>query len=68
MSVLHENLARPILVIGDVVSVFAIVGTWMGYLPDLAAGAAFIWYVVQITESQTGRRFKDWVSGLLHGK
>jgi len=39
------------------VSLGAIVMSGMGYLPAFAAGAAGLWYLVQIWETKT---FKDW--------
>lgn len=37
----------------DVASITAILGTFMGVLPALAALGALCWYVVQIWESKT---------------
>lgn len=39
--------------IGSVVSTFAIIGTIVGWLPYIAAFAAFVWYIIQIWESRT---------------
>lgn len=38
---------------GSVVSTLAIIGTFIGWLPYIAAFAAFVWYVIQIFESRT---------------
>lgn len=35
----------------DAVAGIGVVGTWLGYLPEIAAGFAIIWYLV---------RFYDW--------
>lgn len=43
---------------GNGLSIGAIAATFMGYLPPLAAGAAIIWYGVQIVESKT---FQAWL-------
>ena len=57
---------HPIAVItGDVISAFAVGGTLMGYLPDIAALAALVWYSVEIYESKTAARFTNWVRSWL---
>jgi hypothetical protein len=43
---------------GHVISLLAIIGSIAGWLPAVAALAGFIWYAIQIYESQT---VKDWV-------
>ena len=45
--------------VGNVLSLGAIVGTVMGWLPAVAAVVALIWYVIQIVESKT---FQRWYS------
>lgn len=46
--------------VGNVVSTGAIVSTIFGWVPAIAAIVALFWYVIQISESATVRR---WVSG-----
>ena len=43
----------PTTVVGDVISAGAIVGTFLGYFPIIAAFAGFVWYSIQIWESRT---------------
>lgn len=52
----HANV--PLNVTGDVISGVAVVGTLMGYLPDLAAIVAMLWYGVQLWDwwVERGRR------------
>lgn len=45
--------------VGNGVSLAAIVGTIVGWLPPLAALAAIIWYVIQIHESKT---IQKWIA------
>ena len=40
-------------IVGHLASLMAIVGTLAGYLPEAAAGAALIWYLLQAWESRT---------------
>ena len=42
--------------VADLLSAAAVVGSLMGYLPDIAAGAALLWYIAQIYDSNLGRR------------
>lgn len=51
-----SNHQIPIGVTGDVISAIAVAGSLMGYLPDLAAAAAFIWYVIQVYDWWQARR------------
>ncbi len=44
---------------GDGLSVGAIVGAFLGLLPAVAAIAAFIWYLIQIYESDTAQKWLD---------
>ena len=39
--------------VGGILSPLTIVGTWIGYLPYVAATVAVIWYIIQIWESRT---------------
>lgn len=43
--------------VGNVVSVGAIVGTFMGWAPAIAALVALLWYCIQIYESATAQRW-----------
>lgn len=43
--------------VGHSLSTTAIVGTLAGVFPPIAAVAAFIWYSLQIYESQTVKKF-----------
>ena len=47
------HLAPPATYVGDVISAGAIVGSFLGYFPIVAALAGFVWYVIQIWESRT---------------
>lgn len=42
---------------GDIISAGAVIGTFLGYLPLMAAFLAMLWYVIQIWESRT---VQDW--------
>jgi hypothetical protein len=44
---------NPLAWAGNIVSLGAIVGTFMGWLPAVAAVVAFTWYSIQIWESHT---------------
>ena len=62
MSISDHIVAHPIAVVGDVVAALAVGGSFMGYLPDIAAGFGAFWYLVQFFESETGRRFVRWIN------
>ncbi len=47
------HFPHPVSLAGDVLGAGAIVGTFLGYLPLVAAFLALIWYVIQIWESRT---------------
>lgn len=51
------------LVVADVVSALAILGTLSGMLPPLAALGALTWYVIQVYESDT---VQSWIKGHRH--
>ncbi len=42
---------------GNIFSAAAIVGTFMGWLPALAAGVGMCWYLIKIYESVTVQRW-----------
>lgn len=42
---------------GNIISVGAIAGSWLGHIPALAAIVALIWYLIQIYESLTVQRW-----------
>lgn len=44
--------------VGSLVSTGALVGVVAGFLPPAAALGALVWYYIQITESQTYRRWR----------
>jgi hypothetical protein len=48
---------NPLAWAGNIVSLGAIVGTFMGWLPAVAAVVAFTWYSIQIWESHTVQRW-----------
>lgn len=52
-----EDHARTLTVLADVISAGAIVGAFMKELPEWAAGAAFLWYIVQVWESHTVQKW-----------
>lgn len=52
----HEPF--PDTVVGDTLSAFAVVGSLMGWLPDIAALAAIIWYSIQIYDRVIMKRKK----------
>jgi hypothetical protein len=39
-----------LLLAGETISIVAVIGTLAGWLPDAAAGAALIWYLIHIYE------------------
>lgn len=43
--------------IGNALSLSAIAGTLLGYFPAIAAVVALIWYLIQISESDTVQRY-----------
>lgn len=45
---------------GNIISVGAIFGSILGWLPGIAAFIAFVWYLIQIYESVTVQR---WLAG-----
>ncbi len=52
MSTVDQHL-KAVNAAADVISAGAIVGTFLGYLPPLAALAAIVWYAIQVWESKT---------------
>ena len=42
---------------GNILSAGAIVGTVLGWVPAVAAIVALVWYLIQISESETVRRW-----------
>lgn len=42
---------------GDAIAAGTIVGTFMGWMPKIAALLSAVWFIIQITESQTFKRF-----------
>lgn len=44
---------------GHILSVLTIIGTFLGFVPIVAALAALIWYSIQIFESDTCQKFLD---------
>lgn len=53
----HDNHIRVLTHVADTISAGAILGTFLGYMPPLAALAAIIWYAVQIWESHTVQKW-----------
>ena len=49
---MHEN---HLVVAGDVFSLAAIAGAMAGYLPDIAAGVAALWYALHIYDWLRGK-------------
>src|SRR4051812_3750833 len=45
--------------VGHILAPGVILGVLVGYLPAVAALAAFIWYLIQIYESETCQRWLD---------
>ena len=52
----HDAL---LIALADTISAFAVVGTLLGYLPDIAALAAIVWYMAQLIEFYERRRSKS---------
>lgn len=52
-----EDHVRHLTILADVISAGAIIGAFMKQLPEWAAGAAFLWYVVQVWESHTVQKW-----------
>lgn len=42
---------------GNIISAGAIITSFMGWVPGIAAIVALVWYVIQISESQTVQRW-----------
>lgn len=42
---------------GNVISAGAIITSFMGWVPGIAAIVALVWYLIQISESQTVQRW-----------
>lgn len=57
MSVSHQ-LPPDAMLAAHAISLGAIVGTFTGLLPPLAALMAMVWYAIQIVESET---FQHWL-------
>jgi hypothetical protein len=53
----EQPIVNHAAAVADMISAAAVVGSLMGYLPDIAAGAALVWYIAQIYDSNLGRRF-----------
>ena len=49
--------------LGNIISAGAILSTILGWAPAIAAVVALVWYVIQISESETVRR---WRAARLH--
>ena len=60
-----NNHAQHIAIVADTVSAAAIFGVFMGWLPDVAAVGAIIWYSLQIYESKT---VQGWLAARRHKK
>ena len=56
---MFENFPHPDRLVGDTVSLAAIVGTFLGYLPAIASLGAAVWYAIQIWESDTVQRLRS---------
>lgn len=56
-----EQLPDHAVLAAHVISITAILGTFAGFLPPLAALMAMIWYAIQVYESRT-------VQKLIHGR
>lgn len=48
---------QPHEIVAHLASAFAIVGTFIGLLPSIAAGVAILWYAVQVYESHTVQQY-----------
>lgn len=55
---------HPLAKVGDTVAAGTIVGTFLGWLPTIAAVLSCIWFAIQISESATFKRFVVWVRTL----
>lgn len=53
----HDTHVRVLTHVADTISAGAILGTFLGILPPLAALAATLWYLVQIWESHTVQKW-----------
>lgn len=52
-----DEHVRHLTILADVISAGAIVGAFAKQLPEWAAGAALIWYIVQVWESHTVQKW-----------
>jgi hypothetical protein len=53
----HDTHVKLLTHVADTISAGAILGTFVGLLPPLAAFVATIWYLVQIWESHTVQKW-----------
>ena len=53
---MSDHASIPLNLTGDIISGVAVAGTLMGYLPDIAAVAAMLWYAIQIFDWIQQRR------------
>ncbi len=53
----HDQHLKALTHVADTISAGAILGTFAGYLPPLAALVATVWYIVQIWESHTVQKW-----------
>jgi hypothetical protein len=52
-----QHLPEGTKLVGDGITVIAVVGTLVGYLPPLAALATLVWTCIRIYETDTVQRF-----------
>lgn len=56
-----DHLNRHFAAAMDVAGIWVIAGSWFGYLPNVAAAFAILWYAVQVWESETGKKVRVWL-------
>lgn len=64
---MHEHIGRPMALMLDVAGLGVIAGTYAGYLPDIAAGFAAVWYITQIWDSKLGRKIGHYIRQRVKG-
>jgi hypothetical protein len=55
---INENTQQVAKYVADAGAYSAIIGTFLGYLPAIAAAFSIVWISIQIWESKTFNKFK----------
>lgn len=52
-----SNVPVPGVIVADILSIGAVVGTLTGYLPPIATILAIVWYALQVYEGKTVQKW-----------